>query len=313
MKVPARTLRLGLATGLFVLGIANTPTVASSGVLPGAARTILGGKASVRVPTGTRGWAEGGLFRVARRKSQASIGRLTVTAFPSDPKLEAADPAELTRQLAGEVLAEVEMRHSGLTRLYWEDLEGPEVVQAASGSCGRWVRKAPARDGTPLHLFVGAVVVRGWVYLVGGVYEEADAKKLLPVADTLLRTLKARPPRENLLLKKKLLGCWDLVPEKGSRTVAGRYVFEGAGLYRYSGEVAIALDGVEGFGDRDEHGSYRVHGTSIHTRNEHGEPGQLATRRKGAVLFLGPHRYQRCTEPEEADDPADEAHGGHHP
>ncbi|MDF1564826.1 MAG: hypothetical protein P1V51_17420 [Deltaproteobacteria bacterium] len=300
-----------LALPLLVLTLAG-PASARAGerLLPGTPRKAIAGTVTLRVPTGFVSWSEGQVFRVARKKGEESLGRLTLSAFPSDARLEEASPTEVLGPLGEEVLADVEMRHSGLTRLYWEDREAPRIVKLPGGEAGRLVRGAPARDGTPLTFFVAALRAKGWVYLLGGVWPSTEDGRLLPAADTLLHTLQVRPPRENAALKKKLLGCWDLVPGKGSKSTRGRYVFEAEGHYRYEGEVAITLPGAEGFGSRDEHGSYRVHGKEIFTRNDHGEPGLIPFRLQGAQAQLGGARYRRC--PQGAEPPAGhDEHDGH--
>jgi len=170
----------------------------------------------------------------------------------------------------------------------------PEALEVSGKRAARLIIGATT-NGRQLELYAAAVVVDGWAFVFMGVYAADKSKLFRPALETMLTSLRGKPPQQNVRLRRRLARCWEhyyFSKGGGGGSSTTRLSLNPNGSYSYTFHMSVA-----GASKRsNEAGTWSVYGNQIVTTPNNG----AATSRynvswKGYILYLNGTKYLPCS------------------
>ncbi len=167
----------------------------------------------------------------------------------------------------------------------------PEAIRVGGRRAGRLIIGATANNRA-VELYAAAVDIEGWAFVFIGLYPTSERTKFRPAVETLLTSLRGRPPRQNLALKRRLSRCWEHYyfssggTGSGSSTTILCFAADGTYSYRFHMSVMGATK------RSHKRGTWTVFGKQIVTTPNDGSATTTYTVSwKGSILYLNGTKY----------------------
>lgn len=248
-----------------------------------AGKRYRSGGMSVVIPTGWRTATTQGAV-VVTPEQNPSDGGFVVTRHHLSPRqrrgrLDAFLAAEL-RKSSGNLPTQVALP--------------PQRLRVNGNRAARTIVRATA-NGRAVEVYAAVVVVDSWAFAFVGLYIQTAAQRYRAVLDTMVATLRGKPPQQNRALLSKLSGCWrhstfsSSVNGSGSSTTTLRLGRDGTYAYRYYMSVMGAVRRSRA------RGTWAVYGDQLTTTPGDGrEATTYSVRFTGRILYLNGRKYLPC-------------------
>lgn len=263
--------------------------------LPGSRKTLSDTGASFVMPKGWRGEAHPEMYgMVPVRGANSGQAGLFLTTEAIEQDVQNAPIGDVLQAAASEIMKMFDEDGYSLTQLSW-DIE--EQAAYAGGSIGRLYLRAQAPAGV-LDMYVGLSRTKGYLSAVFGLWPEQAKAEATAAADTVLATLKVRPPKVNQALMSRMAGCWKSYSgstgSTGNDSTHRTYRFDPSGAYSYDYVMYISMAGASARDTDSEQGAWRVVGNSLLLQPNEGESRRVQVSMQDQLLVLRGNRYVPC-------------------